>query len=63
MRGISMNIRDYPAPILTIGQIKIAGERLRVRKILGGKQNYLKGTMVVADIFVSVGLGQLSGWQ
>ena len=63
LKGVSVNIRDYPSPIFSCKEAKIKGERLEIRKIIGSKMNYIKGEAAIGEVSVSIGLGQLSGWQ
>lgn len=63
LRGVSVRIRDYASPIFSCKEVRAGGERLKIRKVIGSKMNYIKGEVAIGEMFVSLGLGQLSGWQ
>lgn len=61
--ALIINVRDYPSPIVSIGNIVIESSILKIKRIFGERKNYLTGKLQIVDVSVSVGLGQLSGLQ
>ena len=61
IKNVVMEIRDYPAPIVNVGNVSFEGSLMVVKRIFSETVKYLQGSLTFGNIELNIGLNQLSG--